>query len=122
MNDTKFTPEFIAQQRKLAERVTPLPWTGDLGPDDIKYQVHSADNDERVVMRVNHKDGDWGFEDQFCDVPYFFAACNNYPAALAEIEQLRAALERIADAGLRENVRWMARKALGGGERWLSQR
>jgi hypothetical protein len=77
----EFTPEFMAQQRELAEKVM-LPWKSNILNDRMFIEADP--------MQIGY----------ICEVPhymiqnevseYMVTAANHYPAALDEIEQLRA--------------------------------
>ena len=101
-----FTPEFIKQQREMIGKVSKLPWRGDRMDGSIKYGVFAADHhpdngyDDAVLMADPGVETDSGFvwAGNFRNEEYFFAAANNYPAALAEIERLRGALQNVIEA------------------------
>jgi hypothetical protein len=88
--ETKFTPEFMAQQRELTKQIIDLPW---VAGDKSREMYHEGDNS----ILAKNKDGDWLVLFKFnpnydCrnESVYMTAAANHYPEALDEIERLRA--------------------------------
>jgi hypothetical protein len=96
--ETKFTAAFMAEQRELAKNIIDLPWdAGDKSPE----MYHEGDNS----ILAKNKDGDWLVLFKFnpnydCrnESAYMIAAANHYPAALDEIERLRAENDRLRAA------------------------
>jgi hypothetical protein len=84
----EFTPEFMAQQRELAERATERPWIYGISQAG---KVVWTDENGKFSMPEFYKN--MGTNAEYCA-----AACNHYPAALDEIDALRAQVaELIAD-------------------------
>jgi hypothetical protein len=96
MDETKFTAEFIAQQRELAEKATERPWEAiKLNADGAVirvsgYEIRTPDYD--VVAHMTHQPP---IRKQ-ADVLYIEAAANHYPAALDEIQRGRYRAERMS--------------------------
>ena len=93
----KFTPEFIAEARKLAEKATARPWVLDWNWESFNLagRKYSAWAQTPAISGDSLPD----VEPQVtCDRLYTEAAANNYPDALAEIERLREALDAATDA------------------------
>jgi hypothetical protein len=103
MDDTKFTDTFMAEQRELAEKATERPWEAiKLNADGAVirvsgYEIRTPDYD--VVAHMTHQPP---IRKQ-ADVLFIEAAANHYPAALDEIDRLRAANES-QYAGLTDQV------------------
>jgi hypothetical protein len=108
----EFTPEFIANQREVIGAATDGKWLVGKEPEvegDEDYpghmsggytgrDVYDRDLGVYVIAAFDH-DGETDYEPEtICqpwhetDAELIAAACNNYPAALDEIEQLRADL------------------------------
>jgi hypothetical protein len=83
---SKFTPEFIADQKELAEKATPRPWKND-GYSCFYY--------EHSIFAAFYTDVKKGFFAKY-NIDFILASANNYPAALDEVTRLRAALEQVA--------------------------
>jgi hypothetical protein len=88
MNETKFTPEFITQQRDLADQAIPEPWeashhTGTRTPD--VYTPYGWLSEQADGLPEN-------------DAELIAAFRNHYPAALDEIERLQAENDRLETA------------------------
>jgi hypothetical protein len=110
----EFTPEFIAEQKAMAELTSKRPWHA---CGNGECNCRSIWTDEYPVLTVTH--GEWGddypairmvselgglyeaymeqitygevFEETAtANAKYITAACNNYPAALEEIEHMQA--------------------------------
>ena len=79
----KFTQEFIAEARKLGEKATPRPW--ERGRDYTWLPCIDPD-----VVGIIDLSNSWIVSYENAD--YIIEACNNYLAALDEIERLREAL------------------------------
>lgn len=79
---SKFTAEFIQQQREIAAKASVLPW------HDDGSSILNRDSNSIIVKS-------WGgyYEEDFPNAknntPYIVAAANNYPDALDEIERLQ---------------------------------
>lgn len=118
---TDFTPEFIQQQRALAEKVKSLPWSA---CNDGECSCKQISCDDYPIAEVTH--GDWGddypsirliggsldikaepYMEQitYGNIPeetatnharYIVAAANNYPAALDHIAYQAAQIVEIS--------------------------
>jgi hypothetical protein len=99
---TQFTPEFLAEQRKLAEKATPRPWAGAGRPPCLVTNPSGPDHE--VVLWAPDSNVE-GQHDNWNDIWYVQNAANHYPAALDEIERLQqvnaellAVLEKVEKA------------------------
>lgn len=101
--------EEIVHAREVAAKATPLPW-------EYRYGFLSSADDRDIAQTWNIEEID--FENAENNGEYIALACNNYPAALDEIERLREVLEEIRDATgwSYETFAIVARAALKGGE------
>jgi hypothetical protein len=92
MSGTKFTPEFIQSQRKIAEKTTKRPWKAN------RYGQETFDitSKRQVIIHWCGLDSsDTSIVKQRANTRYIAEAANHYPAALDEIERLQGALSEI---------------------------
>jgi hypothetical protein len=101
MDETKFTAEFMAEQRELAEDRTHGTWTND--PDNGDVCVLDGDDGYDGIARF-YRDEDQAFG---------IAAANHYPEALDAIQRLRAENDSLR-ASLQEAEQDAERLALAG--------
>jgi hypothetical protein len=93
----KFNPEFMAEQRELAEKATARPWTCEWNwqGDSSATPTHTAWAESPVVAGDSLAEVGPQAE---ADKAFAEAAANHYLAALDEIERLRAALANMRDS------------------------
>jgi hypothetical protein len=80
------TGEQIKSARELIGKIIKLPWCGDRYDGTVKYSIRGNANSE-VVLRIDCNNEEYGIAGDNEEL-YIFEACNNYPAALDEIEKL----------------------------------
>jgi hypothetical protein len=81
-----------------AAAATPGPWKGDCRDGSVKYTVRGSDG--TLVLRVDHKNGDFGFvgERERDDESFVLHARSDIPALVAEVRRLRAELAALSGA------------------------
>jgi hypothetical protein len=84
MDETKFTDAFMAEQRELARKATERPWVN-MTDETFWGQIRTASEDHFTHIAQMPD-----LDDRTDDFEYLTAAANHYPAALEEIERLRA--------------------------------
>ena len=109
---TKFTNEFIAEQREILVEITAIPWA--LCTCGKCTQIHSVPMDVEVVDVMGHVKNcyDEGFPYStryHADAKYIEQACNNYPEALDHIEQQA---KRIEELEIKQHIHWDANMML----------
>jgi hypothetical protein len=94
--NTKFTPEFIRQQKELGKAATERPYSffnayNLVSKAGVVASTRLGTEEETVIQA-----SPYGYDEihvKEADARYVAAACNNYPDALAEIERLRGLLD-----------------------------
>ena len=85
----------------LANAATPGPWRGDRLDGTVKYEVLGADDVQ--VLRVDHKNGEFGFlsDNSMSDERFVLASRTLVPALVAEVLRWRRqwAVEHTATCG-----------------------
>ena len=93
---TEFTSEWIAEQKNIISKASPLPWSRcNCGKC---ADIMSIPLDAEVADLRSHQDEceEEGFpysKKHMEDVDLIVAACNNFPKALDEIERLQARVD-----------------------------
>jgi hypothetical protein len=105
-----------------ANAATPGPWRGDRHDGTAKYSVEGAPSTsgpQALVLRVDHKDGEFGFVglNGTADEAFVLAARTDVPALVAEVRRLTADLAECyrltgADPDGNDDAH-LARKAVG---------
>ena len=89
---SKFTDEFIRQQREIAAKATPRPWVAEWNCEPrvkggtVKFYEGWAETPTLTGDTLSEVESQAN-----SDRLYMESAANNYPGALAEIERLREA-------------------------------
>jgi hypothetical protein len=102
---TTFTPEFMAEQRKLTEKASERPWeycATDDGEEYVFCGPIKTEYGEYGTVLGKYRDELYssvdGVQIERSDWEYATAAANHYPAALDEIEKSHKLSAAMADA------------------------
>lgn len=101
------TREQLTAIKQRIEKATPGPWVGDRTDGTIKYQMGQSGCEcaaespwdcPHLVLRVNHKSGDYGFLGQRRDedAEFVMGARTDMPALVEALERAQEALKEIA--------------------------
>jgi hypothetical protein len=95
---TEFTSEWIAEQKNIISKASPLPWSRcNCGKC---ADIMSIPLDAEVADLLSHQDGckEEGFpysKKHMEDVDLIVVACNNYPETLDHIERLQSRVQEL---------------------------
>lgn len=78
----------LDELKEMLEKITPEPWLGDMHNGQVKYEIKGGNGE--LVLRVNHKDGEFGFvgDNGINDADFVLKARTAIPVLIRVIENL----------------------------------